>query len=315
VHQPSLVERLVDLKFDYTDFEHPRPRGPGVKYTMGRQLYDNEHTSDCVFLAAGALINATNAVWSGSVDSAFANIRPPGHHASYDKIGGFCYINNVAIAAAHARHNLGARKIAIFDWDVHHGNGTQDIFKSDPDTLFISAHRYDDAKFYPYLKDSAADFIGQGEGRGFNINLAWNTERPGEVSAIADGDYKRAFEGVVWPALERFRPELVLVSAGFDAMMDDSVGKLSLTPDIFAYMTYRLQKEFKTVLALEGGYNLETMQSASYACIRALLRKEIDFENYQPRASELGVENVMNTVRNVGDYWELERYNVLGGDY
>ena len=172
IHQPSLVEKLVDLKYDYSDMMNPKPRTPGVKYTMSRQLYDNEYTSDCIFLAAGGVINAVDAVMKNQVDSAFANIRPPGHHASYSNIGGFCYVNNVAIAARHAQQHLGVKRIAIFDWDVHHGNGTQDIFKNDPSVLYISAHRYDNSAFYPFLKDSSAMYTGQGEGRGFNVNIA-----------------------------------------------------------------------------------------------------------------------------------------------
>ena len=287
---------------------NPKPRGKGVKYTMDRQLYDNEHTSDCIFLAAGGVINAVDAVMRNQVDSAFANIRPPGHHASYSNIGGFCYINNVAIAAKHAIEHLGARKVAIFDWDVHHGNGTQDIFKNDPNVLYVSAHRYDNAAFYPYLKDSSALFIGEGEGRGFNLNIAWDTEEAGKISRISDGDYKLAFDSVIQPAIKQFNPDLVLVSAGFDAMLGDPVGNLSLTGDIFAYMSYSLKKRFKTVLALEGGYNLETMQNASYASVRGLLRNNVDFSNYNPQPTDLGRNSLVNTIEMGQEYWEIEKY-------
>jgi histone deacetylase 6 len=309
VHQPSLVEKLLDLKYDYSDMMNPKPRGPGVKYTMNRQLYDNEFTSDCIFLSAGGAVKAVDSVWKGEVSSAFANIRPPGHHAKVSEVGGFCYVNNVAIAARHAQQ-LGARKIAIFDWDVHHGNGTQDIFKNDPDVLFISAHRYDLSKFYPYSRDSSSMFIGQGEGRGFNLNIAWDTEEAGQVSQIGDGDYKLAFDSVVQPVLKEFRPDLVIVSAGFDAMAGDPVGNLSLTPDIYAYMSYQLKKQFKTVLALEGGYNLETMQTASFACIRALLRKDVDFGNFNPKSTPMGKDSISNIVEVGRDYWDIENYSI-----
>ena len=310
VHQPNLVEKLLDLKYDYSDMMNPKARGPGVKYTMNRQLYDNEYTSDCIFLSAGGVVKAVDAVCNGSVNSAFANIRPPGHHAKVTEIGGFCYVNNVAIAAKHAQQVLGARKIAIFDWDVHHGNGTQDIFKSDPNVMFISTHRYDLAKFYPYSKDSSSMFIGEGEGRGFNLNIAWDTESPGQTSQISDGDYKLAFDSVVEPVLDEFKPDLVLVSAGFDAMGGDPVGGLSLSPDIFAYMSYQLKKKFKTVLALEGGYNLETMQTASFACIRALLRDSVDFSNYNPQPTAVGRDSISNTVEIGKDYWGIENYSI-----
>ena len=310
VHQPNLVEKLLDLKYDYSDMMNPKPRGPGVKYTMNRQLYDNEYTSDCIFLAAGGVIKAAESVWTGQVNSAFANIRPPGHHAKVSEIGGFCYVNNVAIAAKYAQTHFGARKIAIFDWDVHHGNGTQDIFKNDPNVLFISAHRYDLAKFYPYSRDSSSMFIGEGEGRGYNLNIAWDTENPGQLSQISDGDYKLAFDNIVTPVLNEFKPDLVLVSSGFDAMGGDPVGQLSLTPDIYAYMSYQLKRNYKTVLALEGGYNLETMQTASFACIRALLRNSVDFSNYNPQATAIGRDSIANIVEVGKEYWNIENYGI-----
>lgn len=287
---------------------NPKPRGKGVKYTMNRQLYDNEYTSDCIFLAAGGVINAVEAVMKRQVDSAFANIRPPGHHAAVSKIGGFCYVNNVAIAARYAQTNLAAKKIVIFDWDVHHGDGTQDIFKNDPDVLYISVHRYDNSAFYPYSKESSSMFIGEGEGKGFNLNIAWDTENPGGISQISDGDYKLAFDSVIEPVIKQFNPDLVLVSAGFDAMGGDPVGNLSLTGDIFAYMSYKLKKNFKTVLALEGGYNLETMQRGSYDSVRGLLRNHIDFSGFNPLPSEIGRNSIVNTIEMGQEYWEIEKY-------
>ena len=155
-------------------------------------------------------MSASGAVWNDTISSAFASIRPPGHHAKMTEIGGFCYFKNIAIATRHEQENLSSQKIAIFDWDVHHGNGTQDIFKNDPNVLFISTHRYDLAKFYPYSKDSSSMFVGEGEGRGFNLNIAWDTESPGQTSQISDGDYKLAFDSVVQPVLEIFRPDLSL---------------------------------------------------------------------------------------------------------
>lgn len=122
-----------------------------MKYTYNNDTYDNEHTSDCAFRAAGATVKAVESVMNSDVSAAFANIRPPGHHADSNSTAGFCFINNVAVAAAHARQNLGARKVLIFDWDVHHGNGTQDIFQDDPNVMFLSFHRFDDGHFYPVI--------------------------------------------------------------------------------------------------------------------------------------------------------------------
>lgn len=153
-------------------------------------------------------------------------------------------------------------------------------------------------------------FVGEGEGRGFNLNVAWDTESPGQTSQISDGDYKLAFDSIVQPVLDSFRPDLVLVSAGFDAMGGDPVGGLSLTPDIYAYMSYCLKKKFKTVLALEGGYNLETMQTASFACIRAMLRNTVDFSNYNPQPTAVGRDSISNTIEIGKDYWNIENYSI-----
>ena len=278
---------------------------------MGKQLYDNEYTSDCIFLAAGGVINSVSAVLSNSVDFAFANVRPPGHHACFSSIGGFCYVNNVAIAAKYAQQYLGVKKIAIFDWDVHHGNGTQDIFKNDSSILYISTHRYDNAAFYPYLKESSAMFIGQGEGTGFNLNIAWDTEDPGNVSEISDGDYKLAFDSVISPVIDQFNPELVLVSAGYDAMKDDPVGKMSLSPNIFAYMTYMLKKRHKLVLALEGGYNINNLEEGAYASVRALLRSSVDFSSYNPEPTQMGKDSLSNTLEVNKEYWNIENYDLI----
>jgi histone deacetylase 6 len=149
VHSESYVERLLDLKLDYSDMFNPKPRKPGVKYQLGRCLYDNEHTSDCIMLAAGAAVQAVIEVWQGPSTSSFANIRPPGHHAGQCKADGFCYVNNIAVAASYAKVTLGLTRILIVDFDVHHGNGTQDAFEADRDVLFVSIHRHDAGRFYP----------------------------------------------------------------------------------------------------------------------------------------------------------------------
>ena len=220
-------------------------------------------------------------------------------------------MNNVAIAAKYAQQYLGVKKIAIFDWDVHHGNGTQDIFKNDSSVLYISTHRYDNAAFYPYLKESSAMFIGQGEGTGFNLNIAWDTEDPGNVSEISDGDYKLAFDSVISPVIDQFNPELVLVSAGYDAMKDDPVGKMSLSPNIFAYMTYMLKKRHKLVLALEGGYNINNLEEGAYASVRALLRSSVDFSSYNPEPTQMGKDSLSNTLEVNKEYWNIENYDLI----
>ena len=314
VHSISLVDRLLDLKYDYSDIMNPVPRGPGVKHTMGRHLYDNEHTSDCVFMSCGGAIQAVEAVMKDRVKTAFANIRPPGHHASNQDIGGFCFINNAAVAARYALDDLGANKVIVFDWDVHHGNGTQDIFQDDERVMYLSIHRYDNGGYYPYMCKSSGEYFGVGEGKGFSFNVGWNTEEIGKESLIGDGDYKLAFDNVIWPLAESFNPDLIIVSAGFDAMKEDPLGKLSVSENVYAYMTKQLMTcgEGKLVLLLEGGYNLETMSRGAVTCIKTLLGQPIgvDLETYDPVFSELGFEAVQTTNKVVKEYWDIPELEI-----
>jgi len=176
---------------------------------------------------------------------------------------GFCFYNNVAIAAAHAK-TLGARRIAIVDYDVHHGNGTQHIFESDPSVLYISTHQY---PYYPGT--GAADEIGRGDGRGFTVNL------PLEVGAV-DDDYRLVFDDVVLPVLREFAPELLIVSAGFDAHERDPLGGMRVTTPAFAAMTMALRavadecSRGRIVCVIEGGYDLHALTASIDAVLETL---------------------------------------------
>src|SRR5438105_6278955 len=167
-------------------------------------------------LAAGAAVDGVERVMSGSRTVAFAMVRPPGHHAERGRAMGFCFYNNIAVAAAHAR-TQGAGRLAIVDYDVHHGNGTQHSFEQDPDVLYVSTHQY---PFYPGT--GAVTEIGRGRGEGFTVNL------PLEVGAT-DDDYRIVFSEIVVPILRQFRPELILISAGFDAHQRDPLAGMRLT--------------------------------------------------------------------------------------
>jgi acetoin utilization deacetylase AcuC-like enzyme len=210
---------------------------------------------EVALLSAGSALAAVDAVMAGEVDRAFSCARPPGHHAEHLRPMGFCLFNNVAIAARHAQRVHGVDRVAIVDFDVHHGNGTQDIFEDDPTVLFISLHQHPDT-LYP--NTGHAHEVGHDAGRGATLNIPMN---PGS----GDEHYERAFDTKVLPALEKYRPQMLFISAGFDAHIDDPLAHVELTDDGFAMMTRKLADAADTwcagrcVSVLEGGYNLRAL--------------------------------------------------------
>ena len=203
-------------------------------------------------LAAGAAMQAVDAVLHGEHRTAAALVRPPGHHAESARAMGFCFYNNVAVAAAHARAS-GLDRVAIVDYDVHHGNGTQEMFYSDPSVLYVSTHQY---PFYPGT--GAASESGDREGRGFTVNL------PLEAGA-RDGDFIEAFDRVVVPVLQQFKPQIVLVSAGFDAHAADPLAQMRMSSNGLVHLLRMLATaaggicDGRLVLVTEGGYALPAL--------------------------------------------------------
>jgi acetoin utilization deacetylase AcuC-like enzyme len=204
----------------------------------------------------------TEALHHGTARFGFALPRPPGHHALADRPMGFCLLNNVAIAAAHARA-LGRERVLILDWDVHHGNGTESIFYADPNVLFVSLHQYPN-----YPGTGAAEDVGQGDGRGRNINLPLP---PGATDSV----YAAAFARILVPIIEQFSPDFALVSCGFDAHARDPLAQMELSADGFGAMTTSLIRALPPPcplgLVLEGGYDLEALADSSEAVASALL--------------------------------------------
>ncbi len=214
-------------------------------------------------LAAGGLVDLTLAVLQGGVDSGFALVRPPGHHAEPDRAMGFCLFNNVAVAAKAALA-AGARRLLIVDWDLHHGNGTQTVFWDDPRVLYFSTH-----EFPQYPGTGALDETGGEHARGRTVNLPWP---PG----MGDAEYLAAFDELLLPIAREQDPDLVLVSCGFDAALGDLLGQMRITPEGYALMTHRLLElaRGRIVLALEGGYRLDAIAASAAACLRVLQGEE-----------------------------------------
>lgn len=225
----------------------------------GEEVLDGSDTHVCPFsydvalLAAGGVLQGVEEVLSGRVHSVFCAGRPPGHHAETSTVMGFCLFNNVAIGARYARKKHGIRRVAIVDWDVHHGNGTQEIFYEDDSVLYISLHQF---PLWPGT--GARSERGNGKGKGFTLNCPME---PGS----GEKEYLEAFEKEILPALDTFKPELLMISAGFDAHRDDPLANINLTEQSFGTMTKLLRETAerhcggRIVSVLEGGYNLPAL--------------------------------------------------------
>lgn len=225
----------------------------------------NAHSAEAARLAAGCVLSAVDAVFSGDARNVFCVVRPPGHHAAAARGMGFCLFNNIAIGARYAQRRYGVERILIADWDVHHGNGTQDIFYEDGSVLFFSTHQ---SPWYPGT--GAAAERGEGDGMGATINCPF-------PAGSGKREILGAFRDVLLPAAKTFQPGLLLISAGFDSRIDDPLGLFLLTDDDFRDLTRMLTElaaqccDGRLVSVLEGGYNLAGLALASEAHVRALL--------------------------------------------
>ncbi len=260
VHTPDLLGQVnATAKRDFTQLDP--------------DTYACRESAAAARLAAGSLIELTLRIWRGELGNGLALLRPPGHHAEADRAMGFCLFNNVAVAA-RAAQRAGARRILIADWDVHHGNGTQHTFWDDVDVLYFSTHQF---PFYP--GSGAIQETGGSRAGGHTVNVPW----PG---GMGDAEYAAAFDRVLMPIAQAFRPDLVLVSSGFDAAAGDLLGQMRVSPDGYAAMTERLSTLAggRLVLALEGGYNLDAISRSAEACLRVLLgEKSTGRETGSPR--------------------------------
>ncbi|XP_067314724.1 histone deacetylase 4-like isoform X2 [Pseudorasbora parva] len=268
-------------------------------------VWNEVHSSSAARLAAGSVVELVFKVASGELKNGFAVVRPPGHHAEESTPMGFCYFNSVAIAAKLLQQRLNVSKILIVDWDVHHGNGTQQAFYDDPGVLYISLHRYDDGNFFP--GSGAPEEVGSGPGVGFNVNVAFTG---GLEPPMGDPEYLTAFRTVVMPIASEFAPDLVLVSAGFDAVEGHPppLGGYKLTSRCLGHLTKQLMglAGGRVVLALEGGHDLRAICDASEACVSALLGIELEplpADILKQRPNENAVRSLQKVLESHSQYW------------
>ena len=249
-HPPAFVERVLATvpEAGFVSLDADTTVSPG--------------SGEAALRAAGAVCAAVDAVVAGEADTAFCAVRPPGHHAERETAMGFCIFNNVAVGAEQAREIHGLRRVAVIDFDVHHGNGTQDIFWNDPDLFYASTHQM---PLYP------------GTGAARERGVAGNIVNVPLAPFSGGTAFRAAVEGTVMPALRRFAPEMIMISAGFDAHEDDPLANLSLTGEDYAWVTERLLTlareicQGRVVSVLEGGYSLAALAEAVPAHVRALM--------------------------------------------
>lgn len=279
---------------------------------LHESVYLTSSSFDSACLACGSVLELVGRVTEGSLANGLAAVRPPGHHAETGNCCGFCVFNNVAVAAKTSQLEYGVGKVLIVDWDVHHGNGTQRMFENDSSILYFSVHRYDYGTFFPGSKDAAPDVVGCGPGAGCNVNVAWNIAWKDE-EGMGDNEYLAAWQCVLLPIALDFQPQLILVSAGFDAARGD-VGKCSVTPSCFAQLTRMLQEVCpKVVLVLEGGYDLNVTADCFVACAQALLGDQLDMQSVAKPKDEARL-SIERTLRAHRPFWSSLQESSAGSN-
>jgi acetoin utilization deacetylase AcuC-like enzyme len=282
VHDPRFVESLEELR--------------GQSGYLDPDTYVSAESVDIARLAAGSLVAMVDRMIDGPVRRGVALPRPPGHHARPARAMGFCLLNSVAVAAAHARAR-GVKRVAVVDWDVHHGNGTQEMFWRDPDVLYVSTHQF---PFYPGSGD--VDEAGEGAGKGYTVNVPL-------AAGGGDDVYVAAFERVVLPVVESYAPELVLVSAGFDAAARDPLAQMEVSAGAFGWMAAALTRIAdataggRIALVLEGGYDLVALEASLKSSVAGMLGAGEPAPELSDRGAALDDEAVSRAARAAKKVW------------
>lgn len=273
VHDPDYIREVEAFS---QEVAREAKAGGSQSHFFTTDTYISPKSYEVACMAAGAPLVAIDAIMKGEVNNAYCLVRPPGHHALADEAMGFCLFNNIAVAARYALDHYGLERVMIIDYDVHHGNGTQDMFYDDPRVLYFSTHQ---APFYPGT--GLSDEIGEGAGLGTTINVPLPAQ-------TAFGTYEAVFRQIMAPAADRFDPQLILVSAGFDAHWKDPIGDMYLSTAGFARLTQIIIDEAnflcngRLVMVQEGGYDLDAMANGIATCINLLLGDDAAVDNLGP---------------------------------
>ncbi|KFM80510.1 Histone deacetylase 6, partial [Stegodyphus mimosarum] len=267
-------------------------------------IYFHPKTYEAALLAAGCTLELVSAVLKGIVANGLAIVRPPGHHAMVQEACGYCYFNNVAIAAKYALSKFNLKKILIIDWDVHHGQATQHFFYDDPRVLYFSIHRYQHGEFWPHLRESNFDFIGGNLARGFNINVPLNATELGTT------EYLAIFNNILLPIAYEFCPELVLVSAGYDAAVGCPEGEMKVTPQTYPHFYNSISSlaNGRICVILEGGYFLPSLSEGVALTLRALIGNPCPIISPCSKINKSAVETILDVISVHRPFWESVRF-------
>ncbi|KAE8230807.1 hypothetical protein CF326_g4186 [Tilletia indica] len=277
-------------------------------------LYVNEYSALCTRLACGGTIELCDAVASRRIKNGFAVVRPPGHHAEPNHSMGFCFYNNVAVAIKTLRERYpdgpnAVKRVLILDWDVHHGNGTQRAFWDDPNTLYMSLHRYENGEYYPGGTYGANETVGPLDhpAQGTTVNIGWPT------IGMGDADYLHAFREVVMPIAREFGPDYVIISAGFDAAEGDQYGECCVTPRGYAHMTHMLSSLAggRMAVVLEGGYNVQASAAAALEVTKVILGEDPPAYLRGPVAGVVSRDVVLEVQKVQSKFWRCMRQSDL----
>ena len=292
--RPATVEELslVHHKQHISHIQEAAQKGGGW---LDADTVMSSSSYDAALYAAGGAIKATELVMNGEVASAFALVRPPGHHATPRRAMGFCLFNNVAIAAEYARAEYGLEHILIIDFDVHHGNGTQETFYDNPQVLYVSTHQY---PFYPGT--GSIKETGNGIAKGTTVNIPL-------PAGCGDTEYEQVFEQIIMPAAKRFEPQLILVSAGYDSHWADELALMQVSVSGFAQMVKTIKEladetcNGRLVFSLEGGYNLTALAASVKTTLDVLLGNTniTDPLGQPPRFATPGINHLIKEIKEV----------------
>ncbi|XP_018566749.1 histone deacetylase 6 isoform X1 [Anoplophora glabripennis] len=268
--------------------------------------YFNDQTSHAIRKCVSSVLSLAQNISDGSIRAGVAVIRPPGHHALCNGGSGFCFVNNVVVAAQYLTEKLHYKRVLIVDFDIHHGNGTQELTYERSDILYLSIHRFDQNKFFPACEEANYTYTGKNCGEGYNINIPFNKDKKKNI------DYWTVWYKLVLPIAYSYNPDFVIISAGFDAGIFDPLGGgYQVTPEMYGQLVQTLKPlaSGRVLLALEGGYHLETTALSMVACVKALLGDPLPVPTFSEEVSEDTLETVRNVVRQQRSKWPLLEVN------